>query len=245
MRMKIRSKMTVVFLGSWLILLSASVFAQSTQAVAGGDYSDSEGVLGVVCQFSGVTEAGCSAPWNFNGSEESGSVVISGTAKYGQLTGKVKSKIKITEAYMPPVTTISGVNNDFFDVLSFPTLPNGTEATLSVTAQLTGISSVSNVSSSAPVWVYAYIGPDGYAYSECTLSAGGTTCTTTWPWGGGQGSLGFGLIIRVSAFATPLAATGTASASGDYDTKITALTMMDADGNSYEIVAASGHKYPK
>src|SRR5580658_4454597 len=157
MRMKFSPNMTAV-LGSWLILFSASAVAQSTQVVLLGGYADFEGDQGDVCAVSGVAKESCSGPWNFDGRDESGSVSISGTAKYGPLTGKAKSKISVTDAYMPPVTTYSSSYNTFIDVLSFPTLPNGTQATLSFTVQLSGVGSVSNVSSSAPAEPSAYIG---------------------------------------------------------------------------------------
>jgi hypothetical protein len=185
-----------------------------------------------------VAKASCSGKWSGGSYGASGSYSVSATAKYGELTGRAVSKVKATEA--TGQSTYSDTQpTQFVDMLSFPTLPDGTLATLSATVQLTGVSSVSNASSSSQVQAYEFLGSS----SSCSIEAVGT-CTTSIPWEGGGGSAEFHLSLLVNAFAE-LDATGSASASGDYQAKITALTMTDANGITYEIVAASGHKYPK
>jgi hypothetical protein len=244
--MKFSHKMTGVVLGSLLTLFCASGAFAQTQVNGFVEWlNGSDGAQ--VCTAAQLVKASCSGTWNITGANGSGAIF--GVAKYGLLRAKTQSSTTVTVVSLQTdnIYTTSPMDAQFNDVLSFPTLPNGTSAVLSVTLKLTGNTSVSNASSGALGEATVYLGNNT---SICQVADSGT-CTTTLPWVGGWGSVGLQATLDVRALAQVTCCDlGSGSASSDYyspgfGAKITKLTLKDANGTKYGIVAASGHKYPQ
>jgi len=178
---------------------------------------------------------------------------VVGTAEYGVLTAKAQAKARVTKIttetqngvgtsaslYAPGASLPAGVF--FNDVLTFPTLPSGTSALLSATMTLSGTESCSELVDQCEVLadlVFVDIS------SACSLTAAGTCVTTLTVTGGQSASLGSDLDVFATT-GVQGGSVGIGTVSADFKAKITALTLTDANGTKYEIVAASGHKYPK
>lgn len=266
-QMTIHPKISVFALEICLFLLGPAgrAIAQSCGSqqppctvVAGVVSYESESDSGNVCgnATSPVpAKYSCSGKWEDSGNAASGTGSVRGTARYGFLKAKAHAAVRMA-ASEEFAETITRTASGFGDLLSFPTLPNGTFATLSATITVSGTSSVSNSVSALNAYGELGLGCSATNFLECTSSCttgvvanGG--CTISQQVQGGSGSVVINAALGCSATSVmEVDTSGSATASCDYDSGkngawISSLTLTDANGKSYEIVAASGHKYPE